>query len=178
MAKIILITGGSRSGKSDYALRLAGAVPGRRAFVATCPPMDEEMRERIRKHQQARSESDWETIEETIDLRKAIEKTCKYDVALVDCLTLWINNLIYETEQKQQKITEEIIIGLCGKLVEACREHPGDVILVTNEVGMGIVPDNPLARLFRDLAGRCNQIMAAAADEVILIVCGLPLKLK
>jgi adenosylcobinamide kinase / adenosylcobinamide-phosphate guanylyltransferase len=154
MAQIIIITGGSRSGKSTYAQTLAESIPGSRIYIATCPPLDEEMAARIQKHQAQRQDSFWQTLEETIDLAGALLKTRKSRVRLLDCLTL------------------------CTHLLAACKELPGTVIFVTNEVGMGIVPDNLLSRHYRDLAGRCNQIMAAGADRVILMVSGLPLSMK
>lgn len=178
MARIVLVTGGSRSGKSTYAQQLAEGLSGRRAFVATCPPIDEELRVRIQRHQEARRGADWQTIEEPIDLIGAVKKGREYEVLLIDCLTLWINNLMYEAEQQGQQIEEAEIERSCTDLLEACSEHPGTVILVTNEVGMGIVPDNPLSRRYRDLVGRCNQVVGAAADAVILLVSGIPLTLK
>ena len=178
MAQIILITGGSRSGKSTYAQNLAESIPGSRTYIATCPPLDEEMAARIQKHRAQRQASLWQTLEETIDLAGALLKTRESQVRLVDCLTLWINNLLYEAEKQGQEITEEDMLERCTQLLTACKELPGTVIFVTNEVGMGIVPDNPLARHYRDLAGRCNQIMAAGADRVILMVSGLPLNIK
>ena len=178
MAKVILITGGSRSGKSAYAQKLAERLPGPRAYVATCPIVDAEMQERVKKHQQERGGQQWDTIEETTALRGVLNDADKYQVMLVDCLTLWVSNLMYEAEQQGCRLAEEKIECLCRDILAACRDRSGTVILVTNEVGMGIVPENEVARRFRDLAGRCNQDMAAGADEVILIACGLPLHLK
>ena len=178
MARIILVTGGSRSGKSAYAQKVAQDLGGPKAFVATCPVLDEEMRQRIRKHQEARRGKGWRTIEETVDLAGALADAKDYRVILVDCLTLWINNLLYEAEQTDSRIEEADIEERCRGLLDVCAGVTGTVILVTNEVGWGIVPENALTRRFRDLAGRCNQTVAAAADEVILVVCGIPLFLK
>ncbi|GAB4344749.1 MAG: bifunctional adenosylcobinamide kinase/adenosylcobinamide-phosphate guanylyltransferase [Candidatus Abyssubacteria bacterium] len=178
MARIILITGGSRSGKSTYAQKLAESLPGARAFVATSPATDAEMRERIRRHRRSRSRSGWHTIEEPVDLAGVLNRADAFDVVLVDCLTLWVSNLMYQAEQDRTKISESVISRKCRELIRACAQRSGHVLFVTNEVGMGIVPDNALARQFRDLAGRCNQTMAAAADEVMLMTCGLPLRLK
>jgi adenosylcobinamide kinase/adenosylcobinamide-phosphate guanylyltransferase len=178
MAEIVLITGGGRSGKSTYAQKLAEALPGPRAYVATCPVIDAEMAERARKHQGARSGADWETFEETVDLPAVLRRAAGYRVILVDCLTLWANNLLYEARKRGEVLTEEAMASRCRELIDACGAFPGTVIFVTNELGMGIIPENETARQFRDLAGRCNQMMAAAAGTVTLVVSGLPLALK
>lgn len=176
MARIILVTGGSRSGKSDYAQRYAELLAGKKAYLATCPVIDEEMAARVKKHQEARA-GHWSTIEETVRLAAVINAD-GHDIVLVDCLTLWVNNLMYEAGQAGGKVTEEEISGLCRGVIDACNIHRGTIIFVTNEVGMGIVPDNPQARLFRDLAGRCNQVFASHADEVWFVVSGIPAKIK
>jgi adenosylcobinamide kinase/adenosylcobinamide-phosphate guanylyltransferase len=178
MAHITLVTGGCRSGKSAYAQQLAESLPGGRAYVATCPVTDDEMARRIDKHRQARSERQWETIEQPVDLESALGAAAGRDVVLVDCLTLWVNNLMYQAEQAGRQIDEEQVAARCGKVLGACRKRGGCVIFVTNEVGMGIVPDNALARRYRDLVGRCNQTIAAGADAVVLVSCGIPLFLK
>lgn len=178
MARIVLITGGSRSGKSGYAQQAAEALPGAHGFVATCPAVDEEMAERIRKHQERRDPNRWTTMEEPRDLARTIRGADGFAVLLVDCVTLWVNNLMYEEEQHGRVLTEEDAERHCRDLLAACADFSGTVIFVTNEVSMGIVPDNPTARRYRDLVGRCNQILARAADEVILMVCGLPVIVK
>lgn len=178
MADIILVTGGSRSGKSSHAQKLAETLGGPRAYLATCPILDEEMAERCRKHQEARSAAAWDTIEEERDIAGVIRKDRTHSVILVDCLTLWVNNLMYAAEQEGKLLTEEDIATDCRLLLEACKAFSGTVIFVTNEVGMGIVPGNPASRRFRDLAGRCNQIMAASANDVIFMVSGIPWPLK
>ena len=178
MARIVLVTGGARSGKSAYARRVGEALPGPRALVATCPVIDDEMRARIRKHRKARSQKDWDTLEETAALTRILREAEKYRVLLVDCLTLWINNLMYEAERSGREVEEEEMEERCRALLAACSPRRGVVIFVTNEVGMGIVPENALARRYRDLVGRCNQVVAAGADEVVFLVCGIPLRLK
>ena len=178
MARIILVTGGSRSGKSAYAQQLAESTTGRRIYVATCPVIDAEMAARVKKHREARAHSAWDTIEAPLDLAGVIANAGGNDILLVDCLTLWVNNVLHEAQREGRTITEEQITNLCGDILRTCRQRGGTVIFVTNEVGMGIVPDNPLARGFRDLAGRCNQTVAAAADEVWFVVSGIAMKIK
>jgi adenosylcobinamide kinase/adenosylcobinamide-phosphate guanylyltransferase len=178
MANVILISGGARSGKSSYSEALARSFPGPRAYIATAPVFDDEMAARVERHQRQRHNDGWDTIEEKIDLAGAIGKASDYDTILVDCLTLWINNLLYEAEQKGREISEDDMAAKCAQLKKVCAEFDGNIIFVINEVGMGIVPDNPLARKFRDLSGRCSQSIAKFADSVILISCGIPLTLK
>jgi adenosylcobinamide kinase/adenosylcobinamide-phosphate guanylyltransferase len=178
MAGIILVTGGSRSGKSDYARKRGEALAAPRAFVATCPVVDEETAERIRRHREERSSLLWDTLEEPLDLETVIQSATTYRVILVDCLTLWINNLLFQGEQEGKTFSEDDMIARTRDLISACFAIPGTVILVTNEVGWGIVPENPLARRYRDLVGRCNTTVAAQADEVVLVTAGIPLALK
>lgn len=175
MARIILITGGARSGKSGFAQRLAEAIPGTRAYIATSPATDPEMAERIARHRKEREGRGWQTLEEPINLADAIAGVKGCETIVVDCLTLWVNNLVY---QAKEEIQEDTITKSCLKLLAACRDLAGTIIFVTNEVGWGIVPDNPLARRFRDLVGRCNQVMAEGADDVFLVSCAIPLQLK
>jgi len=136
------------------------------------------MRERIRKHREARAGASWDTIEEPVHLAQALSRAASYDVVLVDCLTLWVSNLMHETVQDAVDVSEEHIAERCQEVLAACDAHPGTVVFVTNEVGMGIVSENAMARLYRDLIGRCNQIIAAAADGVTLLSCGIPIELK
>jgi adenosylcobinamide kinase / adenosylcobinamide-phosphate guanylyltransferase len=178
MTGIHLVTGGSRSGKSAYAQMLAEALPGPRAYIATCPVIDGETAERVKLHREARDASAWETIEEPVDPAGAIRRAGAYRVLLVDCLTLLINNLLYKAERRGEAFTEETTALHCRELIDACKTFPGTVVFVTNELGMGIIPANEAARRFRDCAGRCNQMIAAAAGEVTLVVSGIPLRLK
>lgn len=178
MAEIILITGGSRSGKSAFAQQLAEQREGARLFLATCPATDDEMRERIKRHIADRKHGGWDTEEELTGIAARLGAGEKYRVVLVDCLTLWVNNIMYEAHRNGRPVTEDAIAQRAAECVEAARRRPGTVIFVTNEVGLGIVPDNEAARLFRDLAGRCNQQVAAAADSVYLVTCSIPIKIK
>ncbi|MFC1833682.1 bifunctional adenosylcobinamide kinase/adenosylcobinamide-phosphate guanylyltransferase [Thermodesulfobacteriota bacterium] len=178
MGRVVLVTGGSRSGKSEYARKAAEQTDGPRIFVATCPEVDDETRDRIRKHRLDRSEGGWDTIEEEIDLAGVLRESDEAGVILVDCLTLWINNLMFRAPGNGDSITEEEISRRCKEVLSASREIRGKVFFVTNEVGLGIVPENEASRLYRDLVGRCNQTMAEKADQVIFTVSGLPLTLK
>jgi adenosylcobinamide kinase/adenosylcobinamide-phosphate guanylyltransferase len=178
MAHIILVTGGSRSGKSAHALDIAQRLDGPRVFIATCPALDDEMRTRIQMHRMARQQAGWRTIEEAVDLPAALARTADCRVVLVDCLTLWVNNLLYEAQQAERAMAESDIQKHCEAVLRACAPLTGTVIFVTNEVGWGIIPESALARRFRDLSGRCNTAMAAGADEVVLVVCGLSIPLK
>jgi adenosylcobinamide kinase / adenosylcobinamide-phosphate guanylyltransferase len=170
-AQIILVTGAARSGKSQYAERRAGEIGERRLYLATAEAKDEEMAERIAEHRKRRGR-DWTTIEEPLELAEAIAAQLgKTDCAVVDCLTLWISNLLMarDTKHAMEKVEE---------LIQTLPTVDFSIVFVTNEVGWGIVPDNPLARKFRDLTGWTNQRMAQAADEVVLMVAGVPMTVK
>jgi len=177
MYKLILVTGGARSGKSHYAQKRAEEMRGSKCFLATCPPIDLEMDQRISKHKIDRQDKGWHTVEEQLHIDVVLKRK-KYDVFLIDCLTLWINNILYHCEIKKKVCNELQIIARCQKLIQTVASCDAHVIMVTNEVGMSIVPENGSGRLYRDLIGRCNQIMAEAADEVVLVCCGIPLQIK
>jgi len=169
--KTTLVTGGGRSGKSRHALQIALPRNGK-AFIATAQPVDDEMRARIEKHREDRGE-EFLTVEEPFDLAGAIGSLPRgIEVAVIDCLTVWLGNLVHRHEGEEGAFPE------VPEFVEALRDPPCDLVIVTNEVGMGIVPANELARRFRDLAGTVNQAVAAIADEVILMVSGMPLFVK
>ena len=177
MGYIHLITGGCRSGKSRYAQDLAESLDGSRCYIATSPVTDPEMAARIEKHKADRQDRNWHTIEQQLHLADTIGNS-NQEVLLIDCITLWVNNLIYDAQQAGETIDETGVSRLATELVEACGQTSSTIIIVTNEVGLGIVPDNALARIYRDLVGRCNQVIAQGADEVTLVSCGLPLTLK
>jgi adenosylcobinamide kinase / adenosylcobinamide-phosphate guanylyltransferase len=178
MAKILLVTGGCRSGKSAYAQQMAETLPPARLYLATSPVTDEEMQRRVQEHQAARRGRNWHTVEEQVDLVSVFRRNTEHNVLLVDCVTLWVNNLMYHADRQEQRITEADIAEQCGHMLDAARSLRGTVIFVTNEVGMGVVPDNAQARQYRDLVGRANQIIAAAAERVTFMSCGIPLLLK
>lgn len=157
---VVLVGGGSRSGKSRWALDRARKRGGRLVFIATAEALDEEMAGRIAKHRAERG-GEFQTIEEPLELARAI-RSVQGDAIVVDCLTLWLSN----------------VAGDVDDAISAAQEHAGEVIFVTNEVGCGIVPDNALAREFRDRAGFVNQRFAEAADEVYWMVFGQPLRVK
>ncbi|MHB0866481.1 MAG: bifunctional adenosylcobinamide kinase/adenosylcobinamide-phosphate guanylyltransferase [Thermoleophilia bacterium] len=179
---MIFVTGGARSGKSGFAEKLtrerAAANGGRVTYIATARAGDEEMRARIAEHQERRP-ADWETVEADADLTAAVSEALDSGGAvLVDCLTVYIANLLMTQglgagERVQRRVDREM-----EQLAALCAGANGRVVLVSNEVGMGIVPDNALARAFRDIAGRANQKLAAAADEVYLCVSGIPMQVK
>lgn len=169
MGKTTLILGGARSGKSRFAQGLAEQADGRLIYVATAGAYDAEMEDRIERHRLDRGKR-WETVEEQYDLAGVIARRgLTGTVLLVDCLTLWLSNLML-AEKNRTDASE--------RLVAALERQEGHVIFVSNEVGWGIVPETPLGRAFRDEAGRLNQVLAAQADAVALVVAGLPLWLK
>lgn len=173
MARTTLIIGGCRSGKSSHALALGAQATGnRRLFVATCQPHDAEMKERIHRHQLERGDQ-WQTEETPIDIVGVIQhKGPETDIMLIDCLTLWVNNLLMAHEDDSDIRAE------MNRLYNVIQYPPCSVILVSNEVGTGIVPENPLARRFRDLTGWCNQNLAARCTDVVWMVAGIPVTIK
>jgi len=165
----LLVLGGARSGKSRYAQARAEALDAELVFIATAQAFDAEMAERIARHRDDRG-ARWTTVEAPVELAAAIRAECREDrVLLIDCLTLWTSNLL---------LAGRDIPAATAELVAAIDAAAGPLVLVSNEVGLGIVPDNELARRFRDDAGRVNQQVAAAVDEAMFIAAGLPLRLK
>lgn len=166
MIRPTLIVGGAASGKSTYALERATACGANVLFVATCVPRDDEMRLKVARHREERPGS-WTTVERERDLVGAL--TPGFDAAIVDCLTLFVSQMLVEG------VSDSVIFDEISSL-SAPSSYP--IFLVTNEVGLGIVPEYPLARRFRELAGRCNRIVARAAHEVILMTAGIPMPIK
>lgn len=162
------ILGGARSGKTSYALREAQAMGGRLVMIATAEALDGEMADRIARHQVERG-GNWETVEAPRELAAAVRALGPGDTAVIDCLTLWLTNLMLDDANLSLAIVD---------LVAALAACPARVLAISNEVGQGIVPDNALARRFRDEAGWMNQALAAAADRAVLVSAGLPLVLK
>lgn len=170
-SRLILVLGGAASGKSQVALDLAGQV-GPRAFVATGQALDREMKVRIERHQAMRS-SEWETAEIPEDIAGWItDNSHKYQTIVLDCLTLWLSNL------ERRSLRDVAVSEATADLLHAIRATRARVVIVSNELGLGLVPATKAVRAFRDLAGRVNQQVAAEADEVYLTISGLPLRLK
>jgi adenosylcobinamide kinase/adenosylcobinamide-phosphate guanylyltransferase len=171
--RVALVLGGARSGKSRYGLGLAARCSAPRLFVATCEPRDAEMEARIAAHQRERG-SDWTTQEVPVELAATLSAAHDhYGVILVDCLTMWVSNLLLQEGAPPGRIQTA-----CEGLVESLQKTVTPTILISNEVGMGIVPDNPLSREFRDQAGWLHQRLAQVADLVVLVVAGVPLLIK
>lgn len=173
MGKITLLTGGARSGKSSYALKLALNKNGQRIFVATAIGFDKEMQERIKNHKLERGAA-FKTIEAPVDLSKALKDVPRNTTCLIiDCMTVWLGNLYYQFKEDEQKIRQHI-----NETIHVLQKVPFEVFVVTNEVGWSIVPENILARKFRDMSGFMNKSLAFASKRVYLCVCGIPLKVK
>lgn len=172
MGKIVFIVGGARSGKSSFAVKLAKETKGRVAFIATCQAKDAEMAKRIELHKKNRPK-EWVTYEEPYGVSGLLNKiSVKCNVILIDCLTLFVSNLMLR-ESTDRKIIKE-----AKDILSALKKKTSRAIIVSNEVGLGIVPQNKLGREFRDLAGRVNQIFATGADEVFFMASGIPWKIK
>ena len=186
MGRLVLILGGARSGKSAMAERMAREWGGRVTFVATAEAHDEEMRQRIMAHQASRP-SGWRTVEEPLKLGDAVRRAVvESDTVLVDCLTLWISNLLCRLEPPASdegwaSVPDQLapeVEATAASLLDAARFTDATVLVVSNEVGLGLVPPYPLGRVYRDLLGYLNRRLAAEADQVLLMVAGLPLDVK
>jgi adenosylcobinamide kinase/adenosylcobinamide-phosphate guanylyltransferase len=171
MNRVLLITGGVRSGKSAYAEKRALALGPRLVYLATARPIDTEMRRRIEEHRKRRGDI-WRTVEEPLEVPRVLQLGGnRMDCVLIDCVTVWLSNLLLERGEAEAE-------GQVRELGDWITRTPIPLILVTNEVGSGIIPANPLARQFSDLAGRANQRLAELAAEVVLMVSGIPVTIK
>lgn len=183
MGRLIFILGGTRSGKSRFAeekvMEISSSEGASVCYMATARAEDEEMVDRIRKHQ-ARRPSGWRTLEVPLELSEALKDLAEGEkVVLIDCLTLWLSNVMFSRQDEQWlKIMEEEIFRKVEDLINTVKEKNISVIAVSSETGMGIVPSSDMARLYRDLLGLVNQKMAKASEEAYLVVAGLPQKLK
>ena len=166
MSRLTLVLGGARSGKSSYAESLAREHGGPKAYIATAEAFDDEMRQRIARHRAQRAGDGWQTLEAPLDPAAILPRQ---GLVLLDCVTVWLGNLMHHERDLRSEVAK-----LCAAL-EAC---PAQVILVSNEVGLSIVPENAMARRFRDEQGLANQALARISDNVYFIAAGLPLKLK
>ncbi|MEI7026017.1 bifunctional adenosylcobinamide kinase/adenosylcobinamide-phosphate guanylyltransferase [Paenibacillus sp. y28] len=181
-AKRVLVTGGARSGKSSFAERYAASLSsdGTGIYIATLQPYDEEMRERTRLHQLRREQAAmaWRTIEEPLQAAALLDRLAasRAPAVLLDCLTLWLTNWLLQVEHSPDR--ETVLQAEIDRLASAAAAYPGPIVLVTNEVGDGLVPEYPLGRLFRDWAGWLNQRVAGQCDEVFLVTAGIPVELK
>lgn len=186
MGKVILVTGGSRSGKSLFAEELAKKIGCNIMYMATAIPFDDEMKDRIKKHKMHRPRS-WFTYEGYKNLFEIVEDMGdQYPGIILDCVTVMITNLMFSYDKFDENNIEQVICdeieeeikGECIKLVNAAKEKDTTLIMVTNELGSGVVPESKLGRAFRDIAGRINQTIAKEAEDVYLLVSGIPLKIK
>lgn len=182
MSKITLVTGGSRSGKSTYAESLLKDFDNV-LYIATAIVTDNEMKNRINRHKESRNQ-EWTTYEGYKDLDKQIEKW-RYNHVMLDCVTIMTTNLMFDENRDYDNMSQEEIDNILEniklqfkKLINKCREKDINLVMVTNEVGWGLVPEYKLSRIFRDIAGWVNQYIASISDEVYLTACGLPMKLK
>ena len=168
---LVMIGGGVRSGKSRYALARARTIGTRRVFIATAGAHDHEMRERISVHQVERGDA-FETIEEPLELVPRLHELAPFDVLVLDCLTLWLSNRLLRDKDAAR------VKPAIDELTSTLAQLPGTMLIVTNEVGMGVVPPSPLGRTFRDIAGYAHQQLAARCDEVLFAAMGVMLELK
>lgn len=169
MKKIIFITGGARSGKSSFVMKEASRISGRKAYIATAEALDKEMMNRIEGHRKQRGK-EWDTFEEPLMIAEVIKNIGdRYSAVVLECLTLWLSNIMHANLDIEPEIE---------RLISSLLSHHISIFIVSNEVGMGIVPKNEMARKFRDMAGTLNQRVAGVADEVYLVVAGIPLKIK
>lgn len=185
MSKIILVTGGARSGKSNFSESLCKDRNNKTAYIATSIPFDNEMKDRVKKHQNSRP-SEWKTYEKFKDIHSIIKDISKeHETVILDCITLLVNNLMFDSDiDVDSADTYEInalelyIKSQVEKLLEEVEKTDLYFVMVTNEIGMGIVPGNKLTRVYSDIVGRVNQLIAKKSDEVHFVVSGIPMKIK
>jgi len=172
--ELVFILGGVRSGKSRYAQQLASDIGKRVLFLATAEAGDDEMKHRIAKHKSSRPES-WRTIEEQMDIAGALRKNAaRADAVIIDCVTVWLSNMLMHNE----KLGEKVMTAEIDRLIDSYEQGDATYIIVSGEVGMGIVPEHPLGRIFRDYLGLANQRLAGRADRVVLMLAGIPVDVK
>jgi len=185
MGRVIVITGGARSGKSTYAEHKALEYGGNVMYIATAIPFDDEMQDRVKKHK-ARRPEEWLTYEAYKDLKKVYNSKASFEVILLDCITVMVTNLLFDSAGGDFEVLtndeinaiEKSIMAEIKEFLGAVGDNSQTVIMVTNELGSGIVPEYKSGRVFRDIAGRVNQFIASCADEVYLTVCGIPMRIK
>ncbi|WP_434793840.1 Bifunctional adenosylcobalamin biosynthesis protein CobU [Terrisporobacter petrolearius] len=185
MSNIILVTGGARSGKSSFAESLCIKQNNKTAYIATSVAFDDEMKNRVKKHQESRPKN-WKTYEIYKDIYSIVEELNKnHDTVIMDCVTLMMNNLMFthgievdEATSEELNELENYIREQITKLLEAVKKTNLYFVIVTNEIGMGIVPENKLSRIYGDFVGRANQLIASYSNEVYFVVSGIPMKVK
>lgn len=185
MSRVILVTGGARSGKSNFAEKLCTDRNNKTAYIATSIPFDDEMKDRVRKHKESRPQN-WKTYEIYKDIYSIIKDISKsHDTVIMDCVTLLVNNLMFsydidieKSNQEQINNLEKYIKDQVNKLLNEIKKTNLYFVAVTNELGMAVVPANKLSRVYTDIVGRINQLIASQSDEVYLVVSGIPMKIK
>jgi adenosylcobinamide kinase / adenosylcobinamide-phosphate guanylyltransferase len=184
--KIIFVTGGSRSGKSLFAEKKAAEISDKVVYIATSIPFDDEMKDRVKKHKERRPGS-WATLEQYFDIHRVIKDVKpNSECILLDCVTIMVSNLMFSKYHGSWDdiSTDEVdtlmdhVMSQVDKLIDEIRANGMSAVMVSNEIGMGIVPDNKVSRIFRDIAGKANQLVASKCDEAYLLVSSLPVKLK
>ncbi|MGB5823907.1 MAG: bifunctional adenosylcobinamide kinase/adenosylcobinamide-phosphate guanylyltransferase [Proteocatella sp.] len=185
MGKIIFVTGGARSGKSSFAENYCLEKGRNLGYIATAEILDEEIKDRVRKHRSQRGDR-WETYEHHLNIEDIVEDLLnKHDYVLLDCITIYMSNMMFSKCMNFENISIEetnnielYIIESISGIIEKAKIANGNLVIVSNEIGLGIVPENKIARIYRDYAGRANQICASQADEVYMVISSIPVKIK